>query len=196
MRDSASFQGSWDRTAPWRRQLAQALAPPAFRGAPGLLLGPRGERWEEPRNGVGVASPRGKGGWREVAGGQCTYWPQGPRAAFLFSGLTIMEVTLTHSWAQPGPQKGTSGGQWASGVGSTWAQRCPMNTHLLGSAHTCAEARLEPARSRPHPGRARRPGMRAKDQGWGSWLGEGMDSGFWVTARRGAVHMNSLSTPS
>lgn len=70
-----------------------------------------------------------------------------------------------------------------------------MNTHHLGSTRICAEARLGPARSR-HPGRARPPGIRAKDQGWGSWLGKGMNSGFWGTTQRGEVHMNSLSTPS
>lgn len=63
---------------------------------------------------------RRKGDWREMAGGSVllTTWSQ---SSFSLSGLSIMEVTLTHSWAQLGPQRGTSGGQWASGVGSTWA---------------------------------------------------------------------------
>lgn len=65
----------------------------------------------------------------------------GPKVAFLSSGLSITEVTLTPSWARSGPQRGTSGGQWMKGVGSTWAQGYPMNTHLPGSTRLCAEAR-------------------------------------------------------
>lgn len=133
--DSASFQGSWDCTAPQLWQPAPALAPPGWhhcRGLPGLLWATRVRGGRSP--GIEWVCQSKEKRWLERGGrGQRTYWPQGPRAAFLFSGPGIMEVTLIHSWAQAGPQRGTSGGQWASGVGSTWAQRCPMNTHLLGS---------------------------------------------------------------
>lgn len=107
LRASASFQGSWDGTAPCLWQPAQALAPQPSGGpqagttawdcqacsrpAPGAA-GVRGGRspgmeWAWPVRGE---RRQGRGGR-----GQCTYRPQGPRAALLFSALGTMEGTLT-----------------------------------------------------------------------------------------------------
>lgn len=94
--DSARFHGSWDGPAPPAvgagsssgssslqdgtrlpppPRTAWLLGPalPGLETAQGPLLGHRCERWEEPRNWVGVASPRRKGNCREVPWGQCTY---------------------------------------------------------------------------------------------------------------------------
>lgn len=88
-----------------------------------------------------MASPERKSDWsRQRAARLLITWSQSSFSLLWtepYGGDT--DTLLGTDW----PSEGTSGGQWTSGVGSTWAQRYPTNTHLPGSARLCAEARLK-----------------------------------------------------
>lgn len=101
----------------------------------------------------------------------------------LFSGLSLWAVTLTHSWAQRGPQEEhlvANGHQEGAAPGHRGTPRTPTSLAVHASA------------PKPDSGPARScfPGSQSpRDWSSGLWLrvmvGRGMDSGLWVTTQRG-----------